>query len=849
MPTVHNGIGTWYYGKQRIHTIKGSCPFCGQFTELRSYDTTLFFVVFMVPLIPLSRKRIFEQCAVCSQHRLMPLKQWEEAKLARGAEVLEKLRNNPNDSETIVKALVFAQAYQDEELFDQLVAPLAKDHPGDVAIQTQLGNGYAYFAHWPQAEQAYRTAMASEDSEALRELLAWTLLKQGRPQEARPLLQHVLDNKIRDSAGNVYFLILGYQAAGFHEEALALMDQRDQAFPELVNTKEYVKQRKQSMRYRNSEKRIRVAQLDDGKSGYRTGNWTAALPRWIGALLLVGAVLFYLGSAIWIGQARKVFLVNGAGQPYSVVVNGEEHQLRPGATSVRLAEGDVEVTFADAKLGMEPLRCRVETSFWTRPFASHTLIINPDRTAILVEEESTYAQAPPPPGPPKIHAGQGLYSLPGLDYEFQPFPATLQVQANQTVTKARVDLAPILTPEARLNLMLTQVAPKDQIDYCKRLLRLAPNNVLFLSWLSMQVPAESMIEFLQTHLDDRPLQVEWHRAYQSLMEKAHPETDLVPRYQQIVKETNEAPDAVYLLGRALPDVEKGYRLIRQAAEKKPPSGHALNSMGFKALSDGRFGEAINWFEQALPLVPDKTTVRHYYHEALLANKDYGRLTQELNTQAQVLGAKFRATLELMRVNAVRGEKEKARATMAEALQGTPMNVRASLQGMLEGVLCCCENDVAGFLKVEAAHPGPPTFELLFLRDKLEDAGAKAMLSDHDADIHHALVYLAATRSGAKELAETHWQALLAKLAKGAREERLLGELLAGRKKLAQHPAERLLFEPRTKRVFLAVLAERYPKQAKETLALARTLDYHRDAVSLCLRKALETKNERTEKKQ
>jgi len=145
-------------------------------------------------------------------------------------------------------------------------------------------------------------------------------------------------------------------------------------------------------------------------------------------------------------------------------------------------------------------------------------------------------------------------------------------------------------------------------------------------------------------------------------------------------------------------------------------------------------------------------------------------------------------------------------------------------------------------------PGPPTFECVFLRDKLEDAGAKAMLSERDADSHHALVYLAATRSGAKELAATHWQALLEKLAKGAREERLLGELLAGRKKLAQHPAERLLFEPRTKRVFLAVLAERYPEQAKETRALSRKLDYHRDAISLCLRKVLETKNERGDKK-
>jgi hypothetical protein len=48
----------------------------------------------------------------------------------------------------------------------------------------------------------------------------------------------------------------------------------------------------------------------------------------------------------------------------------------------------------------------------------------------------------------------------------------------------------------------------------------------------------------------------------------------------------------------------------------------------------------------------------------------------------------------------------------------------------------------------------------------------------------------------------------------------------------------LTIEPRTKRVYLAVLAQRFPDQAKEILALARTLDFHRDAISLCLRQVL-----------
>ena len=71
MPTVHDGIGTWYYGKDRIHTRKGTCKFCNSVEELRSYDTTLYFVFFFIPLVPLGKRKVFDECPSCTRHRVM----------------------------------------------------------------------------------------------------------------------------------------------------------------------------------------------------------------------------------------------------------------------------------------------------------------------------------------------------------------------------------------------------------------------------------------------------------------------------------------------------------------------------------------------------------------------------------------------------------------------------------------------------------------------------------------------------------------------------------------------------------------------------------------------------------
>src|SRR5262245_59119839 len=101
MPHVINGIGTWYYGKRRVHRVKSTCQFCDNLGELESYDTTLFFVVVFVPIIPLGQKRVLEECPNCRKHRVTSLKKWEELKARDIEQLLETLRQNPDDRDTI----------------------------------------------------------------------------------------------------------------------------------------------------------------------------------------------------------------------------------------------------------------------------------------------------------------------------------------------------------------------------------------------------------------------------------------------------------------------------------------------------------------------------------------------------------------------------------------------------------------------------------------------------------------------------------------------------------------------------------------------------------------------------
>jgi tetratricopeptide (TPR) repeat protein len=838
MPTVINGIGTWYYGKRRIHTFKGTCEFCHSNTDLVSYDTTLFAVVFFVPVIPLGHKRILQQCGVCQQHRVVKLRKWEEAKERDAAELMDKLREDPDNHETLSRAIGFCLAYQDEPLFRK-VADLAARRARDGQLQGQLGAAHGYFAHWAEAEQAYRLALAAEDTPALREQLAWALLKQDRPDEARPYLQHILDDQIVDGAGNVYFLIRGYQAQGRHDEALALMDERDEAFPGLVNVKEYQQQRKLSTKHQGTQRRIRDAFLEDKKSGYREGSWTARLPKLIAAAVSLGLLGWYLGAAWWIGANRKVYLVNGTGQPYTVVVAGQPHQVPPqGAIPIRIAEGNVQVVFAHAKPGLDPVEGNFESSFWTRPFVGQTFVINPDQAAPIVEEETYYAKANPQMGaPPNIHFGQAFYSLPAVDYEFQAFPPTLPVRGNAQLRKTRVALVTGLAPETRFH-FLQSLTPPEQIALCKRVLTIEPGNVVHLHWLALLTPKEEMLTFLEPRLDDVPVLVEWHRLYQGFTEQLHPATDLKPRYQKLVEATKEHPDAVYLLGRVEPDLDVAEKLFRQAAAGAPASANALAALGFDALCAGRFEEARKRLEESLPRLPEKYVVERYLHDALLGAGEYDRLVQVLQTKAQVPGGRQAALFEIFRVHAIRGDQAALGRTLAELNQNAPPEFQDVMKQAAQSLEAVGREDAKAFLK---AAGDAPSFESALLRGDLKKAAVRVKQPAPDALPHEGLLYLEATRAGAKEIADEHWQGLLAELQKGSRHERRFGEILSGKKPFDPRLALRLAIEPDKKRVLLAVAAQRHPQHAKELLELARRLNFQRDSMSLCLRKHLQAK--------
>ena len=105
MPTTINGIGTMYYGKKNVQTRRGVCEHCDQAGDLRSYQTRLWFTIVFVPVVPLGKKQIIDECAGCQRHGLMPLGQWQALARDGLSETRQEMEQNPQDEDAALDVL------------------------------------------------------------------------------------------------------------------------------------------------------------------------------------------------------------------------------------------------------------------------------------------------------------------------------------------------------------------------------------------------------------------------------------------------------------------------------------------------------------------------------------------------------------------------------------------------------------------------------------------------------------------------------------------------------------------------------------------------------------------------
>lgn len=573
----------------------------------------------------------------------------------------------------------------------------------------------------------------------------------------------------------------------------------------------------------------------------------------IGILAAIAGII-YSGLCYYKGQNLAVVLISGLPVDYDASLNGQNYHLRPNQPIIlSLPEGDLDLQIQSPGDLKGEQHFTFSTDFFSRPFKSRVAVINPDKSAVVYVETTSYSSASPTAGSKEqnhatFYANESTYLLDKPDFVFAEFPGTISVaEGTSSVTKTRLDAVHDLKPVDLASFLGKRVGYAAMHAYLQNQARLSPDDEGVLGGIVTLLQPDDIRALLEGRLSERPVHLEWHRYYQSWMEGAQPAFDLVGRYRRWAEAEPDNGDLAYLYARLVDDRAISGPIYEKALQARRPCAYAAVALGFDRISDTDFQHGLDLLLQAERAGVHSETLKMNKRMALLG---LGRTQDVLHMANDELAASpadvelFADVLRLQQ-NAAPDERAGEQAiTKFLARFGRLYGDHAELNSVsryLQATLAYGAGDEAGFAHLARELPGSENaFETaVSRRDHAAAANALATTTPVPSRCYWIL-YLTAHAAGDETAAEAYFQKGMAALPKEGRSGPVLARHIQGG--TAADQAEILHtpnYAPENSLLF-TTLGVRFPEQRKTYFERARLLDVDPQFPHLLLRSILGT---------
>lgn len=671
MPHMVNGIGTTYYGKKNIQTRPGPCPHCGRDVPLKSYDTRTWFVIFLIPIIPLKRLRILDYCSACTRHYAMAIDKWETARQLEVSGALEKYRTNPTPEAAIEvhQNMVNYHQLEDAAAFRKL---MREKYADNAKVHAYLGAVLERFGQVDEAATAYtRAFQLRPDLPEARIGVAREHLRAGRLAEA----QGLLDFLEKPGAAQLYSLepidtlARAFQKAERHEEALALFAIIQRELPDL-NEKRWLrdlihKSEKALKRTESQAPKLKFSWKRFYSSGETSNARALVIFGVIGALVLLGFVV----ANEYIRRHRTLHVVNSYPQAAHVRVDGGEPVTIHGLGEIPLAEGKHHASIS-GPLPQE-VDFEVRDGYWNRWFSDAAWVLDLGGASILKLSQVTYASANPPPPQTTFLFGQTFYRFPDVAYPFTPLPETLEIKSGNTRLVTHLEVMSS-EPTGLFYYYFQKKNPAEAWRLAEWRLRLHPEDEDLLALYAQTTAAAGKTEqaekFLRPGLTNRPIWVQWHRYYQNLHRTQAHDDKLTTDYRaELAKDPNNSA-LLYLLGRVVPTRAESRELFARACAVDTNNAFAFYARAYDCVSLGDWAGARPLLAHACALRPRQTEFAEQFEVTRFVLGEYAELEKELREQLKTHPLDQTACERLCDVLVAQDRKGEAQAAVQQYRQ-------------------------------------------------------------------------------------------------------------------------------------------------------------------------------------
>ncbi len=470
MPFTVNGIGTRYLGRRHLAASVGRCEFCKRQTTLSNYDTTLWLVVFHLPLVPLAKKQVFSDCSACRKHRVMPLSEWrrlQDAAIERAQAAADAAPRSPEAAIDLIGTLM--ACFRHDQAAD-LARRMHEGFPASAAAQVAAGDALRMCRAPHEAERAYLTALELDHGNfQAKRAVAELLIDRHEPATALRVLMTAPRIEVSRDPALCSRVATALVDQGHEKEALPLLEALLAHDPALGRDSGF-------------RRSMLVAER-------ATGSASTALPRlsWFrrARWALTAAVIALMAGlpfawSEYVAEHQTLHIVNGFEASLTVRWEDGSKMIVPARSRIMatVAEGPHAVVASAAGRQLQGGEFAIASTFSERFFHRPVFVLNPGRGATLLVEQAIYARGPRRaallPPLPQHFVGHFFQTFPAVDYVFREFPAKIDAK-DEVLVRTRIGLA----AQAARQIVAAPsdvAAPVDRMRLAETHLRLTPGD-------------------------------------------------------------------------------------------------------------------------------------------------------------------------------------------------------------------------------------------------------------------------------------------------------------------------------------------------------------------------------------
>lgn len=549
-------------------------------------------------------------------------------------------------------------------------------------------------------------------------------------------------------------------------------------------------------------------------------------------LLIIFGILGNFGfKGFNAGRAREVWLVNGSFTPYTVELNDKTHTLAPlSHKQIKIPMGEHAVEITDTVFPIENFTFNYQVPFTKRLSDTKTLVLNPDGLAFLVNQSLPYVEDGSLINYDVRYDyffGKQWYEISGIDYAFKEPPDSINLYSAVEYK----DHLFLLEADSYLDVL--NVMPEDTDfaviqDYSRRAVCFDPetDNGNVLLRLARGTNTLENLTYLQQGLDQRPILLEWHRFYQTVMESEQPDYNLIPEYQSLVELEPNEPKLKYLLGRVTEDQAAAEALYLASEEGPGCGGYGYYAIAYGKICKCSFSDALTYAEKSMQQNPTHSDFAHVYTESRLANGRFEDILKEVRSNKELRPYDGDIVALEIRYLHQLGKSEDAKRIGALYLAENPGDLEPETLGEWKSYFAAmqyyAENEDAHYLKaLTKATPEKGKFETAMHSGNLEPALKFLKEQGHSDFNSYLTLYIAALYHGDQATAAT----ALNKVTELTPNDQELAAMLDGSMPISPEELRTYPMFPDEKKLMACALGLQHKEQRAAYFELARKCNY------------------------